>query len=202
MPREELDDIALQAFFRDFHPGHASSAELRGEGGQVVDIFSAVFGAPLEVQTRNHSALGDYVLKDFELAVLGNVADGTQFQPKAPVGPVAAEALHRFHIRHAFEGLGNFISQDFFPQANYQAFHNPIENIALRERHFDIDLGEFRLAVRPKVFVPEAFHDLEIPVQARYHQQLFEQLRRLGQRIKMMRMNPAGNQVIPRPLGV
>jgi len=47
-----------------------------------------------------------------------------------------------------------------------------------RKRHFEIELGEFRLAVGAQVFVAETFDDLEVTVQAANHQDLFEDLRR------------------------
>ena len=49
-----------------------------------------------------------------------------------------------------------------------------------QERSFDIDLGEFRLAVCAQIFITETFGDLVVTVKAGNHQQLFEQLRRLG----------------------
>ena len=43
---------------------------------------------------------------------------------------------------------------------------NPLR---LRIRHFEIDLGEFRLAVGAQVFVAETAHNLEIFIEARDH---------------------------------
>ena len=60
-----------------------------------------------------------------------------------------------------------------------------------------IDLGEFRLPVSAQVFITETFDNLEISVHARYHQHLFEQLRRLGQGIEAPGIYPAGNKIVP-----
>ena len=69
------------------------------------------------------------------------------------------------------------------------------------ERHLDVELGEFRLPVGAKVFVAETAGDLEIAVEARNHQELLVELRRLGQRIEMAGMKAAGDQEVARPLG-
>ena len=64
------------------------------------------------------------------------------------------------------------------------------------KRHFHINLGKFRLAVRPEIFVTETFCDLVITVHARHHQQLLEQLWRLRQRKKLAFVGAARHQVI------
>jgi len=67
--------------------------------------------------------------------------------------------------------------------------------------HFQIDLGEFGLAIGAQVFVAEAAHDLEVAVEAGDHQYLFEQLRRLRQGIERSRLHAAGDEIIARALG-
>ena len=57
-----------------------------------------------------------------------------------------------------------------------------LEDVVLvDERHLDVDLGELRLAIDAQVFIAEAFDDLEIPIEAGHHVQLFEELRRLSE---------------------
>ena len=52
-----------------------------------------------------------------------------------------------------------------------------VEYVLLRhEGHFAVNLGKFRLAVGPEVFVPEALHELEVAVVAGHHQQLLKGL--------------------------
>ena len=69
------------------------------------------------------------------------------------------------------------------------------------ERGFDIDLGELRLPVGPEVLVPEAAGDLEVPVEARHHEQLLVELGRLRQREELAPVDPARHQVVARALG-
>ncbi len=56
------------------------------------------------------------------------------------------------------------------------------------------------LAVGAQVFIAEAADDLEIAVEAANHQDLFEELRRLRQRVEMAWMQAAGHQVVARAL--
>src|SRR5215472_1016122 len=84
------------------------------------------------------------------------------------------------------------------------ALHHPLdglENILLpRERHFEIELSEFGLAVGAQVFVAEAAHDLKITIHPGDHQDLLENLRRLRQRVELPVVNAARHKVIARAL--
>ena len=53
------------------------------------------------------------------------------------------------------------------------------------KRHLDINLRKLRLAVRAQVLVAKTPDDLEITVEAADHEDLFEKLRRLRQRVEM-----------------
>ena len=69
------------------------------------------------------------------------------------------------------------------------------------EADLQIDLRELGLAVGAQVFVAEAAHDLEILVEARDHQDLLEELRRLRQRVELAGIDAAGHQVVARAFG-
>jgi DNA-binding sugar fermentation-stimulating protein len=61
--------------------------------------------------------------------------------------------------------------------------------LLLNKRHLKIELVEIsRRAVRTGIFVAETRRDLEIFVIAGHHDQLFELLWRLGQRIEFTRV--------------
>jgi nitrate reductase NapAB chaperone NapD len=55
-------------------------------------------------------------------------------------------------------------------------------SISSRNEVSHVDLGELGLAVGAQVLVAEALGDLVVAVEARHHQQLLEELRRLRQR--------------------
>merc|ERR1711916_334398 len=65
-----------------------------------------------------------------------------------------------------------------------------LEDIFLRdEAHLDIELVEFAGAtVSARILIAETWRDLEIAVKAGHHEQLFELLRRLRQRVELPRV--------------
>ena len=71
--------------------------------------------------------------------------------------------------------------------------------LLLHKGKLHIHLGELRLAVRAQIFIPKAPGNLIVLIHAAHHEQLFEDLRGLGQRIEGPGMHAAGHQVIPRP---
>ncbi len=78
-----------------------------------------------------------------------------------------------------------------------------VEHVVLRhEAHLEIELIELaRRTVGAGVLVAEAGGDLEIAVETGDHKQLLEHLRRLGKRVELARMHPAGHQIVARALG-
>jgi hypothetical protein len=57
-------------------------------------------------------------------------------------------------------------------------------------------LRKLGLTVGTKVLVSKAAHNLEIAIIPADHKQLFEDLRRLRERVKVSRLNPAGHKII------
>jgi hypothetical protein len=82
----------------------------------------------------------------------------------------------------------------------HQSFHRFLNILNRDEGHLDIDLCELGLAIRTEVFIPKASHNLEVSVESGDHQDLFQQLWRLGKGVKIARAEPAGNLKISCPL--
>src|SRR5690242_234079 len=84
-------------------------------------------------------------------------------------------------------------------------FHDALDHVEdvflARERHLEVELGEFELAVRAEVFVAEAAANLEISVHAGNHQDLLEDLWRLRQGVELAMMNTARDEAIARAFG-
>ncbi len=86
-------------------------------------------------------------------------------------------------------------------RAHHHCFDDA-ENVFLaRERHFEVELREFGLAVGAQILVAKTFDDLEVAVEAANHQDLLEDLRRLRQRVKLAVMHAAGNEIVARAFG-
>ena len=75
-------------------------------------------------------------------------------------------------------------------------FHEVHDIFALNEAHLDVYLGEFRLAIRTKVFVAEAACDLIVAFNAADHEHLLELLRRLRQCVERARVRTRRNDVV------
>ncbi len=65
---------------------------------------------------------------------------------------------------------------------------------AVDESHLHVELGEFRLAIGTRVFIAEAAHDLHVLIATANHQKLLEELRRLGQSVKLPGCNREGTR--------
>ena len=83
----------------------------------------------------------------------------------------------------------------------HETFHQAHDLVAGQERGLDVELRELRLTIGAQVLVAEAAHDLIVAVEARHHQQLLEDLRRLRQREELPGLRAARHQVIARALG-
>src|SRR5882762_7072386 len=105
--------------------------------------------------------------------------------------------MYRITIFHAPEGA-------FHHNAGHSAgaYHHLLDHaedgVLRGKRYFEVELRELRLAVGAQVFVAKAFDDLEVAVHPADHQNLFENLGRLRQRVKLARMHAAGNQIVAR----
>ena len=83
--------------------------------------------------------------------------------------------------------------------ADVQLFGKRQHVLLVDEAHFQIELGELWLTIGPHVFVAEAASYLEVALNPRNHQQLFQLLWRLGESVKRSRMQTAGHQEVPSP---
>ena len=106
-----------------------------------------------------------------------DVAEFDELERIAQIGAVATVTRHRFGITQPRKRIGQghieYIRED---RADHR-FHEPHDIIFFDERHFDVELREFRLPVRAQVLVAKTAHDLVVAVEAGHHEQLLEQLR-------------------------
>ena len=73
--------------------------------------------------------------------------------------------------------------------------------IDIHKGKLHVSLGKLGLPVRSEVLIAEASGNLEIAVVAGAHQELLEDLGRLGQRIECAGLHAAGNQIVARAFG-
>ena len=125
---------------------------------------------------------------------IGNVGQFHRVTQIRFIGTVTAFGFRKGHYRE----IAQIHALHFQPQMTHQSFHYLTHLRRGHERSFHIDLGKFWLTVSTQVFVTEAFDYLIIAVETGHHQQLFEQLRRLRQRVEFAFMHTRRHQVVTR----
>src|SRR5207248_10426983 len=100
------------------------------------------------------------------------------------IDPLAPD---RLVIRHLDERRGQ-LNPGSCKRRRQKPFNHTKHRLLPRKGHLQVDLAELRLTIRAQVFVAEASSDLEVAIEAGDHQNLLENLRRLGQRIEATRM--------------
>ena len=197
---EELGKGALEPIGLEAHPGQALGPINLHEGRELIQLFPGeLFRAPLDVDAAHAAARLHGPRKGPEAAALHRVAHIAQLQPIPGIRLVGAIAVHGLLPGDPPKGQLHVIIQGLLEQPGDEALVYLQHVVPVHKAHLQVDLGEFRLPVRPQVLVPEAPGDLHIPVVARKHQELLELLGALGQGVELARLHPAGHQIVPGP---
>jgi hypothetical protein len=98
------------------------------------------------------------------------------------VGAIARHGLGIAHVRKVAQFDTEHLAEQLADHALGDVHHTSASS---RKESLDVDLRELRLPVGAQILVAEALGDLVVAVEARDHEQLLEQLRRLRQRKEM-----------------
>ena len=90
---------------------------------------------------------------------------------------------------------------DVFDDGHDHFFHQGHDVVLFDEAHFEIDLGEFGLAVGAEVLIAEAASDLEVAFDAADHENLLVLLGRLRQGVEGAWADAAGHEVVAGAFG-
>ena len=96
----------------------------------------------------------------------------------------------------ARKGCGDLDAVGCTEDGDKHLFDEGEEVLRRDETHFDVGLGEFRLAVGPQVLIAETAGDLEIFFHASGHKELFVLLRRLREGVETSRVQPARHEEV------
>lgn len=88
-----------------------------------------------------------------------------------------------------------------FPYLLQHAFDESVNVFASDERHFEINLSEFGLAIGTLIFVAEASSQLKVFVAPSHHEKLFELLRRLGESKEEAGLGSRGDDIFSGSFG-
>ena len=184
------------------HVADAAGAELFGGVLQAPQIGAGAAGLPRHGHSLDDAAGVEDAVKDAELGFRRQVADVGHLQAVAQIGLVAAVAGHSLGVGQTGKrGCDLELRRQFPDEAGVEALNQAQHVLLVDEAHFQIQLGEFRLAVGAEILIAEAAGDLEVAFHAADHQQLLELLGRLGQGVEAAGLPAAGHQVIPRAFG-
>lgn len=199
---EELGDAGGELAAGVLDGGHAARAELLGEGVELVRHFAAelLSAAGHAYGLDDALGLGERIDEHAEPGFGGQIGDIDEFEIKAGVRAIDAVSVHGLAVGHAGE-VGEIHAEHLLPDAFGEALHDVEHLVAVDEAHLKVDLGELGLAVGAWVLVAEALDDLEVAVAAADHEDLLEELRRLGQGVPHARLVTRGHEKVPRPLG-
>jgi hypothetical protein len=166
--------------------------------GVVVDLLARQRRATGNAQRATRPSGIDWPQSvNTELAGLHQFGHVDQFQRDAQVRLVRTVAAHRLGIGHARECGGQFDAHHLAEHVADHASTGPARR-ARDEGELHVELGELQLAIGAQGFVAEAARDLVVAVEARHHQDLLEQLRRLRQRVELARMHARRHQEVAR----
>ena len=162
------------AVFADEDVGQALGSALFSPFLPSIELTARLGRAALHDDSANI-----IVLEHAERGVLEELGALDNLDIETQVGLVGAVQTHRIGVGHARNRRGNVVA-DERPQGLEDLFRQGDDILLVHEAHLDIKLGELRLAVGTEVFIAVAAGDLVVTLHAGNHQQLLEQLRRLG----------------------
>ena len=152
------------------------------------------------IDPPHHAAALQNSPEDLELRAAQRLAEVADLHPEPHVRTVGPEAGDRLVVGEARERSGQIhtAGRERRPKDALRGSHHVL---LLDERHLDVELGELELAVGAQRLVPEAAGDLVVALEARDHQELLEELRRLRQRVESAALHARRDHEVTCALG-
>ncbi|OIQ79435.1 hypothetical protein GALL_388340 [mine drainage metagenome] len=202
-----LDDRRLQTVaplrdLVDLDPRQSARAVDLDELAVGVDLAARHVGAAGNAQ-RGHAPVGQRRGggEHLEVDVAHHLGQLGELHAHAQVGLVGAETRHRLAVTHDRERVAEVDAEHVLEHAVDHLLEQRADLVLGEEGGLAVDLRELGLAVGAQVLVAETLGDLVVTVEARHHQHLLEQLRRLRQRKELAGVDTTGHQVVARAFG-
>ena len=139
--------------------------------------------------------------EDAELGAARRLGRVLHLELEARVRLVGAEAAVGLLERHPRERRRDLEPEALAPDPGEHLLHQREQELLVRERHLDVELGDLLDAVGAEILVPEADRDLVVAVEPGDHRQLLEDLRALRKRVEAARLEAARNDEVASALG-
>ena len=159
---EEFHDRRFPFAVFDLDEGESFGAERFRDRGHLVDLADGDAGEAFGVDRFHHAAALDHAAENFETARAEVVGEIDQLHAETAIRLVAAEGADRFAIGQAREGRRDIEPARRLEDRGQHSLGQRVNVVRPNERGFDVDLGEFRLAIGAQIFVAETFRDLKI----------------------------------------
>ncbi len=194
-------DGPLPSVARDLGVGKTDSVARAHALGHLVNLAAAQL-----IRRRQHDSIDTLAAREhfgenLELRAGKRGAQILELHREAHVRLVDAETFHRLGVRQAQKWQLQLDPEHAAVNLRHHALASRHHVVDTRAGHLDIDLAELGLPVGAQVFVAKASRDLIVAVEAAHHQELFQKLRRLGQRVEASRVDAARHQVVARAFG-
>ena len=138
--------------------------------------------AARQLALHPEEAHGRRVREDAELGAAGQLCRLLDLETEAKVGLVGAVAEVRLLPRHARKRRLQLDAAAFPPDASDDPLDQVEQELEIRERRLDVELGQLLQPVGAQVFVAKAAGDLVVALEAGDDEQLLVDLRALRQR--------------------
>src|SRR6188472_1106840 len=128
--------------------------------------------------------------EDAELGAARHLGRILDLETEAQIRLVRAVAQKRIRERQPRERPCGGVAPDGRERIHDDLLEHVEHVLPLDERHFEIELAELELAVRPEILVSPARGDLVVAIEPADHAELLEDLRRLREREEPPRLEP------------
>ena len=194
---EELADLSFDfVIFLDAHPNEALGTVLGNVSGEFVDLLTSKVNATLGSDTADLATGGNAVLEHAKVGLCTDFRNIVDFEVEAEVRLIGTVLEHSFCPLHTADVARRFEVPNLAQNLGHELVEHFHDFVLVDERHFDVDLREFRLTVSAEVFVTEALGNLEVAVHAGNHQELLVLLRRLREGVELARVHTGRHEVV------
>ena len=148
-------------------------------------------------QVANRRRVGE----DLELRAARELGRVLDLEPEAQVGLVRPVAEHRVGVGQPLERDLELDPDRLPPDRLHHLLHQGHDELDVREGHLDVELRQLVEPIRAQVLVSEAAGDLVVALEARDHEQLLEDLRRLREREELALLEPRRDEEVAGAFG-